>query len=234
GKQYYQRLVRKTLPGGGPLPGGPITFVLIPRSKQDDPEPFYMMDEKVSVGLFTAFAAQPDARVKAGWNPDGYGADYPALGMKVDEAYRCARWLGANLPTREQWDRAAGVSDRGDREGPYQGKWDEMHPLKIAVNLPKAQPVTDADGHKDDVSVFGCRDMSGNGLEWTRSIRNDGTIPASAEEPVPPKAFVWMRGMGFEAPAPLQYAAWDNNKLPSAPSNLTTPDVGFRLVLEPQ
>jgi hypothetical protein len=244
-KQYFRRLERKYLPGGSdPIPGGPLTFLLIPRTQEDHPAPFaippfYIMEEKVSVALFKAFAAQ-DGKIKEGsWNKDKFDDDCPALGMTVQEACRCAIWLGGNLPTAEQWDKAAGVYDRGDRDGPYKGKWDEKNPPKIAVNLGdlgKPQPITTPEGHEDDVSVFGCRDMSGNGFEWTRSIRNDGTVVPSPD--FPPDANVWRRGMGFGSPDPLRFSQWDaainRNLLTSPAANLDFADVGFRVVLEPK
>src|SRR5262249_24085874 len=74
GKKFYQRIARR-LPGTDK----PVEFILIPRTgprNDNDPETYYIMENKVSVGLFRDFAA----RHSLAWKPPSRGADdrFPA------------------------------------------------------------------------------------------------------------------------------------------------------------
>jgi serine/threonine protein kinase len=219
GRRFYER-VRRTVPGEDVA----IEFVLVPRTRADDPPTFYIMVNKVSVGLFRRFAERAGL---IGWNPPR-GDDYPAFHMTVFEAGQFAEWVGGRLPSEAQWDKAAGMYDPGDREGPYRGRWDQQPRPVIAVNWKNVEPPRPMKVGEaiDDVSPFGCRDMAGNGLEWTR--------------PEPDAEGVWWRGQRLTAEAPLRYRDWkqpgfglvllQGEDLREKVSQLT---IGFRVVLEP-
>ena len=122
----------------------------------------------------------PEPPVKDGWDKlgvQGERARAPVFRVTVTEAYFFANWLGGKLPTKNQWIKAAGGRldqvtnpDEDNRKGPFDGDVDD--PIGLAVNLGKTgpQPVEQA---KRDVSKFGCRNMSGNGQEWTRDTQGD-------------------------------------------------------------
>jgi formylglycine-generating enzyme required for sulfatase activity len=218
GRRFYQRIRR-------PLPDTDVAieFVLIPRKKSDDPPTFYIMVDKVSVGLFRRFAERHNLQE---WK-DPKGDDYPAFHMTVAEAEQFAKWLGGQLPTKDQWDKAAGLSDPGDREGPYLGRWDQQPRPNLALNRDGPMKVGEA---IDAVSPFGCRDMVGNGVEWTRP-------PKGGRENA--KEYVPLRGQRYDTPPeekPRQYRDWHR------PWGIAEPDdrgskselpIGFRVVLEP-
>jgi formylglycine-generating enzyme required for sulfatase activity len=188
------------------------------------------MKNKVSVGLFGTFVAAKGLK----WDPRaGYeGKDLPALGMTADDAHAFAsEVLGGKLPTTQQWAKAAGLHEDKEKrgEGPYRGSW-EKDP-KPEVALTKPWPVGTA---KDDVSLFGCRDMAGNGREWTRSLcESTETVPVAKPGT---QLDVFLRGIGFQPsdPFPLQFADLEEGRIGlsryAAPAPL---DVGFRVVLEP-
>ena len=228
GAYYYDRIVR-TFPRGAP-----VVFILIPNNDQHPygPDTFYIMEDMVWNGLFRMFDPL---------GPEDVQEQLPAMGMDVETADRFARWLVGpygRLPSVEQWNKAAGTyyhqmhPDRG-REGPFLPDWDPSDPYQIGLDRDQPLPVGTA---SHDVShPFRCRDMAGNGLEWTRDLSHDErTIPLSADPG--PFATVILRSRSYRwpRPQPLTYA----DLQPAAPAEAGPyhegqPDIGFRVVIEP-
>jgi formylglycine-generating enzyme required for sulfatase activity len=200
-----------------------VEFVLVLKKRPADPDTFYMMVDKVSAGLYRRFAAKAGSKIRP--CRDDVGVECPALGVYVDDAYQCALWLGGNLPTTRQWDKAAGLFDQEGRLGPFRGTWKRNMPLPgVAIQLREPRPVGTSG---DDVSVFRCRDMAGNGLEWTRTMNDDNTVPIAD----PPKdARVFQRGQDYHFKEPLLFANIDQAVLEYVRTDAV---VGFRVVLEP-
>jgi serine/threonine protein kinase len=211
-----------------------VEMILIPGSAPqtaNEPElaTYFMMKGKVTVGMFRSFAAQQKLTSQV-WQEAIAGEKHPVLGVNVVDAYRCARWLGGNLPTVDEWDKAAGLyrADRG--EGPFRGQWDPKQPLKIAVGgLEKPQPASSAE---DDISWCGCRDMAGNGFEWTRNLQGPARHFVPVEKPTP-SDFVMLRGQSFNKLAPLTFAQLSKGKSGAFFYQKEGNDIGFRVVLEP-
>lgn len=224
-----------------------VAFVLVPRRpRTGDPETFYIMKDKVSVPLFRTFATQSSKPVRdiewyrtalayrslAGGGGNmlrAAGLDtFPALGVHVDDAHRFARWLGGQLPTAQQWDRAAGRFDDKPRRGPFDPTWQPDDKDGIAIDRATTGPRAVGISSKD-VSPHGCRDMSGNGLEWTRDLLKPGQqVPLTQ-----PGEFdaVLLRGRGWADKSPLTF---DDLRYPeSQPYRETSPNIGFRVVIEP-
>ena len=170
-----------------PLAGAPpILFLLIPQNQPGEPSPFYVMRDKVSNGQFNAVANDEgmkqllDEAAKAGpwairreWTKDGRDspdqASLPVVYVTFPEARCFAQFLGGDLPTAAQWDKAAGRYDGGD--GPFQpGR--PAKGLAIARNRTQQGPIAVGNAEGDE-SVFGCRDMADNGREWTATARDD-------------------------------------------------------------
>src|SRR5262249_5686405 len=126
--------------------------------------------------------------------------DYPCLGIYVQDADECARWLGGELPTIQQWAKAAGFHKKDHREGPFR-KPDHGPPrLAIQGRLMKRGEET------DDVSPYGCRHLSGNGKEFTRNL----AVPSGEMVPLPnpgERDAVMLRGWSFmrDDPFLLEY-----------------------------
>jgi formylglycine-generating enzyme required for sulfatase activity len=79
----------------------------------------------------------------------------------------------------------------------------------------------------DDESPFGCRDMAGNGKEWTRDLSaDDRTVPLTN----PQGENVRLRGQSYQVAEPAQYKSLAAGVWPYGD---TAPDIGFRVVLEP-
>jgi serine/threonine protein kinase len=209
GRRYYEH-VRRVLPETNQA----SDFLLIPRRDKGDPPTFYMMRDKVSVGQFRTFAQ----RVGLAWKSD-LADDYPAFQVTVSEAQKFAEWVGGQLPTEEQWDKAAGLRDPGDREGPYVGRWEQQPRPQIALDLEEPMKVGEA---ADDRSPFGCRDMAGNGQEWTRLPEDDSlSVP--------------LRGVKYTDTAPPRYRDWKTRVWGGGKRDEHGRDrpIGFRVVLVP-
>ncbi len=246
-----------------------VDFLLIDKVNRNDPEPFYIMENKVWVQLFRAFEAEhpealaptlsadsrqlnrlgiPDFLAKQGiaawgltllepqwkvalwvddWELLGESAEWPVMNVTVEEALQCADWLGGHLPTTLQWEKAAGLLDleRHGLEGPYlkPSETEAFEPGDIAVGRDFPLPVGQA---RRDISPFGCRDMAGNGEEWTRNT-SEGLI-AKARPVINPVA---IRGRGYTGSNPLTFQELGKSK-PFLLPDLRHYDLGFRVTIE--
>jgi hypothetical protein len=98
---------------------------------------------------------------KGGTYPEGQG-DQPVVGVSWYEASAYARWVGKDLPTAEQWWRAALGND--GRVFPW-GSEVRTTELRANFSLIGTRPVG---SYPLGVSPFGCHDMAGNAREWLR------------------------------------------------------------------
>ncbi|MBV8678067.1 MAG: SUMF1/EgtB/PvdO family nonheme iron enzyme, partial [Planctomycetaceae bacterium] len=205
-----------------------VVFLLITRDRRDDPNPFYIMENKVWNGLFARFAAEkPEAVQDSKWKSTLKGDPtapeniwLPVMNVTANEAQAFATWLGGRLPSCAQWDKAAGVYDRGGRMGPFEGTWKPgQRDPRIAVGR------TDEGGPEPvnreanrDVSPFRCRDMASNGLEWTRD-------PEKADDKI-------LRGRRFTKESPLMFQSLDEGRIEGESVTYSDRETGFRVVLE--
>jgi serine/threonine protein kinase len=211
-------------------------FVLVP-ALSDREKPFYIMENKVWNDLFLRFASRPEnaKMVRGDWRTNGRFANdaqshpnWPATNITVDEADRFARWLGGNLPHAHQWDRAAGFEIR---EEPVRRPWWPF--LKPDVAVGELKEPRDVGTAADDLSPFGCRDMAGNGREWTRDLVSDNR-PIPLENPG--LELVQLRGKAFWARNALTGANRESSieyVSPQTKEPSFERDIGFRVVLEP-
>jgi serine/threonine protein kinase len=223
-----------------------IEFCLCLQKNKNDPATFYIMKDKVSNGLYRKFVeAHPNnpALKNSVWQKGGQaggkdlGADnplLPVLRVTAVEAHPCARWLNGFLPSEEEWKKASGWLEVPRRDGPFQGQWeviakDPQALAQIAVRREALGPMP-LDQKTLDVSPFGCRHMSGNGLEWTDTILRDvGTVRVSEEFPrFKERDLVVLHGARYQYPVPLLFA--DHDSEAKSPTQ-TASDIGFRVVL---
>ena len=237
GTHYYDRISR-VLPSGTRVP-----FVLVEQTPGSELRTFYMMETKVWNELFQEFAAEtPDALKGDDWRRGAeaggqeLGVDnprLPAVRMTAMEAYRFSEWLGGDLPSIKQWDTAAGLylDELGD--GPFVSPPNGEAP-RIAVDRRASGPLPVGEA-PDDVSPFGCRDMAGNGFEWTRTI-DDNPSQALSNREVPNLVeddLVVLRGRSYASARPLHYD--DLRGLSETQAHDEgSPEIGLRVVIVPE
>jgi formylglycine-generating enzyme required for sulfatase activity len=220
-----------------------LVFVLILKKRAGNPEPFYILRDKVTNHAFAEFARADAGNVlDAGWRQGAAGDNEIPLGVKdfpfhpvvrvsVDDANRFAGWLKGSLPTTQQWDKAAGRYDGA--VGPFVGDGQGLRNEDFGVGLGKLLA-----GNRPSraTSLFGCRDMAGNGYEWTRTAR--GTDESSVVPFDNPNwnELISLRGQTYFAYAPYRFVDRPNSrhrfKSPLKGEPGASPEVGFRIVLE--
>jgi hypothetical protein len=246
-KECYTRIRQGKLEGSGPL-----VFLLIEHDVEQNLPAFYILRDKVSRDQFVVrqLRMQPllsryQVRKKDGgqewqtvrrqwqqtWLRDGLrDPSYPATDVTPTEAHCFAECLapGGRLPTGKEWDKAGGRYDR--QEAPFDvSLWQQKGPgIDMAIGLPRGQfrPVGQS---RDDMSLFsGCRDMGGNGYEWTCDVLDKENEKVPLADPGP-GYWVHRRGQRPSAPEPFVF--------PKEPAPLLRPygeapgDTGFRVVI---
>jgi serine/threonine protein kinase len=226
-----------------------VPFVLIPPGDDDLP-PFYISKFKISNGAYERFFATKAKQLNltADWKAGaavGTGStgidrrdDYPVFGVHAEEAYLFAQWLGGDLPTPKEWDKAAGAHrdarNRGD--GPFKGPWQKnAKEPEVAVNRGAEGPLPNGAATKD-YSYYGVQDMAGNGLEWTRKVQGSTTVDFL---PLPrelrkEQILVILRSRSYQDPDPLQFTNLTTDlDTGGKPYLVSAQDTSFRVVLEP-
>ena len=176
------------------------------------------MEDKVSVALFEKYANEEkgDIRDKAKrWMEGGIAhkqptrnknKSHPVYGVMAEDAWRFAQWMGGELPTMRQWDKAAGEFEERRWRGPYDPsvftlvkppkEGDDKDRERWRKEVARLIGTIDRDdeGPKEmappgekiiDRSWFGVRYMTGDGGEFTRDL--DTTFPLKKKTvPLPP------------------------------------------------
>jgi formylglycine-generating enzyme required for sulfatase activity len=230
-------------------------MLVIPPRGSADPPLFYMMENKVSNDLYRAFLDDKEAsdalfakyrrlqgsgkwfggewekganrpRDASSMGIVGRGS-VPVFGLKVTEAHCFAEWLRGMLPQRKQWLKAVGDGE-DTRPGPFNGTAADVAVLCEDGPWP-------VDKGENDVSIYGCRQMAGNGFEWTRTIQDGAEqIPMDRANGSRP---VYVCGQSYKANTPLLFSGPKGfivaGDLDSKSSDEGDPEITFRIVLEP-
>jgi hypothetical protein len=235
GKRYFKRIVKEF------GPNTTVEFVCIPKKEKKldettlDPDTYYIMLDKVPAGLFQEFAVQ--SKIGSDWEKsnDPDKPRLPVMNVTIMEAFGFAQKMfspQANLPTKDQWDKAAGYYEKDRKQGPFMGDWSENSPLSIAVsakNRPELEKPWKIGEAKDDVSPHGCRDMAGNGREWVRDVHSQ---KGHFVPDVHPDDYLMTRGKSFIDPEPFLFEK-DIEGGQAIKFPYRSSDIGFRVVIEP-
>lgn len=119
-------------------------------------------------------------------------ADHPVTNITWREAWSYAMWAHKQLPTEEQWEKAA----RGTGGQVY--PWGDVFEKGNAnMGIEGARKTVPIGSYLNDVSPFQVYDMGGNVMEWTQDWYQ--AYPGSDyKDPRFGKTFKVLRGNGFQ------------------------------------
>jgi formylglycine-generating enzyme required for sulfatase activity len=227
----------------------PRTFYAMENKVWNDLYAAFLADPKAE-RLLKKYAGRPgcDKLVRGDWRKGGWSSKVsdnpdkepffgvegrsrgrlPVFRVTVTEAHCFAEWLGGRLPTRRQWRKAAGDGE-DPRPGPFAGDPRDKNGLAVGPLEDGPWPV---DRGERDVSIYGCRQVAGNGEEWTRDLADEQHGEATEVPLNGMKAVreVYTQGQSYLAGEPLTFQAMDTPT--SSPCTAARWDVTFRIVLE--
>ncbi|HKP20894.1 MAG TPA: ergothioneine biosynthesis protein EgtB, partial [Thermoleophilaceae bacterium] len=109
-----------------------------------------------------------DGRVRSFDRIDPLDPHLPVMHVSWYEADAYARWLGARLPTEEEWEKAASWGEAAGRKRRF--PWGDDPPRASAANLDQLGfGPAPAGAYPDGASSYGVLGMAGDCWEWTSS-----------------------------------------------------------------
>lgn len=152
----------------------------------------------IEVGLdFSKFTANK-------WNRHD---NHPMVNVTCQDARDFCEWYGGDLPTEEQWEKAARGTD--GLEFPWGNVW---YPDRLQWKAKTTAPI---DAHPTGASPFGCLDMAGNAWQWCHA-----SADATGQAPEMPGERMVLRGGNYFYGFPDSYRT--TNRF------FVRPDVGYR------
>jgi formylglycine-generating enzyme required for sulfatase activity len=131
---------------------------------------FYIDKYEVTNGQYLEFVKETGHKEPCHWKDGMYplgGKGLPVVNVSLNDARAYASWRGKRLPSREEWEKAAG--------GEYglTFPWgNEFCGWKTNTWESGIRKLTSVDAYEEGKSPFGIYGMSGNVMEWTSSHGN--------------------------------------------------------------
>ena len=151
------------------VPAG--SFLFGPSLEARNIPAFYVDKFPVTNKQYEAFCRATGYRWPKYWTDVRFnGPDQPVVGVSAEDAQRYCRWASKDLPTEEQWEKAARGSD--GRLYP----WGDASAVNRACfgqdpDSGRTEPVS---AHPTGASPVGVQDLAGNVWEWTATTVLDG------------------------------------------------------------
>jgi formylglycine-generating enzyme required for sulfatase activity len=133
---------------------------------------FYVDKYPVTNRQYGAFCRATQYRWPKYWTDVRFnGPEQPVVGVSAADAAKYCKWVGKDLPTEEQWEKAARGQD--GRAYPW-GEDDPRDGLACFGRDPETGGTTPVASHAKGASPFGAMDLSGNAWEWTATSVEEG------------------------------------------------------------
>lgn len=214
------------------IPGGTITVGAAEIREAEAPNPphrvvlsaFRLGRFPVTNAEYRAFVDATSHRVPGSWSDPRFAdPSQPVVCVSWHDARACCRWMGGDLPTEAQWERAAG-------EGRY--PWGDTEPDDTRAcfardwNRDGPAPVGE---HPAGASPWGVHDLAGNVWEWcldafipdAHRVRR-GNDPVAADTAIRPlRGGCWR---SIDCKIQRAYRNWFHEKAPHV-------TMGFRVCL---
>ena len=140
---------------------------------------FYIDKYPVTNKQYGAFCRATQYRWPKYWtDPRFNGPDQPVVGVSAADAAKYCKWVGKELPTEEQWEKAARGAD--GRVYP----WGDVVPKDGSACYGRdpetggTDPVT---AHEIGAGPYGAQDLAGNAWEWTATTIAGGRAPPGGQ-----------------------------------------------------
>lgn len=186
---------------------------------------YWIMQTEVTNAQYTACVGigECPAPQNGTWS-DPASADLPVTDITFNQALDYAKWVGGNLPSEEQWEKAARGTD--GRLHP----WGDEAPTCERLNFNNCLAFPTAVGSfAGDVSPYGVLDMAGNVTEWTLDRYTPNyfvATPTSRQARPTPTTARAVRGGAYDSNASRARAAYRGFSEPGERSGV----LGFRVV----
>ncbi|MEU8180251.1 SUMF1/EgtB/PvdO family nonheme iron enzyme [Micromonospora sp. NPDC049047] len=190
------------------IPGGSFLFGMDNRVL--DLPPFYIDVTPVTNIDYARFVAEQDYRAPQHWQNGRCPADlsdHPVVNVTYRDAEAYCRWAGVDLPTEQQWEKAARGTD--GQAFPW---GNQSTVAKCNVRESGIGRTTPVERFHSGVSPYGVYDLSGNIWEWCRTETDPGRYV--------------LNGSAFTSPFRLAAAPATND----AAAEMLDDDTGFRAV----
>ncbi|MHC5037374.1 MAG: SUMF1/EgtB/PvdO family nonheme iron enzyme [Planctomycetota bacterium] len=180
---------------------------------------FFIAKNEVTVSEYEEFLRTPASKghEPENWKVQKKNPFHPVVGVTLEDAQAYARSFFCEIPTEEQWEKAARGTD--GRAWPWGGKFNSGIANTFETRQKSPALITD---FKKDISPFGCFNMGGNVAEWTRSPYV--AYPGGAGEF--PEGYVVIRGGDFAFGSRYARCASRRGISPKKKKDF----IGFRLV----
>ena len=133
---------------------------------------FYVDKYPVVNKQYEAFCRATGYRWPKYWTDVRFnGPDQPVVGVSAADAVKYCKWVSKDLPTEEQWEKAARGTDGRLYPWGNDAPKDGVACWGRDPETGKTDPVR---AHPKNVSPFGVGELAGNVWEWTSTVLEDG------------------------------------------------------------
>jgi formylglycine-generating enzyme required for sulfatase activity len=137
--------------------------------------PEYWIDKApVTNDEYASFVAATEHAAPKDWKkqqPPKDMLDHPVVNVSWNDAVAYATWAGKDLPTEQEWEKAA--RGTGGRLFPWGDQEPTVQLCNFDKNVNRTTPVGKYSPQGD--SPYGCVDIAGNVFEWTATDYDSGS-----------------------------------------------------------